>query len=345
MPADIQHYTTVKMRNRMRAARKMLKFIEAVEVLGSFGTTEEQPLNSTDTVVWRRLNPWNMGANGTPQITATDFVLQEGVTPDTNTISYTDVEATLQQYGVLFKFSSKVELMYEDNIPQDMVKVTSNTLAEVAELIRYGVLKGGTSVDYANGTTRAGINSPINLNMLRRIARTLEVNRAMRITTKLSAGPDYDTSAIEAGWLVFHHTDMMADIRNLEGYIPTVKYATGRQIHPRESGAVEDFRFISSPLFAPFLAAGAAVGATGMKAANATNIDVYPFIVLAEDAFGHVALKGRRAIQPRVLSATDISHSNPMGMFGYVGASMWTQTVRLNENFMVRGEAAVSSLA
>ena len=54
-----------------------------------------------------------------------------------NTISFQDVTVQLQQYGILFKFSSKVESLYEDDIPAEMVKITGETMAEVLELVRY----------------------------------------------------------------------------------------------------------------------------------------------------------------------------------------------------------------
>src|SRR5690554_3258650 len=101
----MQRYTTVQSRNQIRAAVDMLKHAEPIVVLGSFGMHHEQPLNKTDTLVFRRLNPYNAAANGVPQIESNDFELQEGVTPDANSISYVDVSVTLKQYGVLFKFS------------------------------------------------------------------------------------------------------------------------------------------------------------------------------------------------------------------------------------------------
>lgn len=49
-------------------------------------------------------------------------------------------------------------------------------------------------------------------------------------------------------------------------------------------------------------------------------------------------------MKPTMLPATQINHANPMGMFGYVGASTWYNAVRLNENWMNRLEIAVSNL-
>ena len=39
-----------------------------------------------------------------------------------------------------------------------------------------------------------------------------------------------------------------------------------------------------------------------------------------------------------------ITHANPMGQFGYVGANFYKNAVRLNENWMVRIECAASAL-
>lgn len=344
----IQNYGTVVSRNLIRAEMKMLKHAEPIMVLTRFGDMKEQPLNKTDTVVFRRLKPFNATATETPNITAVNFVTAEGVTPTANTISYTDVTANLNQYAVLFKFSSKVQLTYEDDIPSDMATLTGETLAEVAELVCYGQVKAGTSVIYANGTTRAGLNSAISLNDLRLAARTMESNRGKMVTSAIKSGRDFGVSSVEPGYIVFVHTDMVADIRDLSGFTKRVDYGSQiKPVHPREFGACEDFRFVKSPLFAPWLAAGVAVGVTGMVAANDATVDVYPAIVMGASAWGQVSLKGHgySGVSPTMIPSNVKNHANPSGMFGYVGADFWCASVRLNENWMSRIEACVSELA
>lgn len=337
----IQNYSTVASRNLIRAEQEMLRHAEPIIVLGNFGTQKEQPLNKTDTIVFRRLNPFNMQSNGTPGITAAAFILSEGVTPNSNTISYTDVSVTLQQYGVLFKFSSKAELMYEDDIPSDMSKLTGETMAEVAEMIRYGVLRGGTNVSYANGSSRDAVNTVITLGLLRKAARTMESNRARRVTQRLSSGPNFGTSPVEPGYIVFLHTDVESDVRNLPGFTKVEEYAQRQTVHAREIGSVENFRFVTSPLLAPFDEAGSS---TLNGCLGSSNVDVYPVLVVAEDAWGNVALKGMGSVKPTILSARQKNHANPLGQFGYVGGDFWMASVRLNENWMVRLEVGATSL-
>ena len=350
----IQNYSTVASRNLIRAAQGMLEHAQPITVLGDFGTQREMPMNSTDTLVFRRTLPFGASTvgttvegsaryQGTPQITASNFVLAEGVTPNSNTISFQDVTVTLQQYGVLFKYSSKVEQLYEDDIPGEMVKLTGETLAEVMELVRYGTLKAGSTVVYANGTSRSAVNTAISLNAIRKTARTLESNRCRRVSSRLAPGVNFGTRAVQPAFIVFCHTDAVADIRNLPGFTRVEDYGSFKPIHDREIGACEDFRFISSPLLTSFAAAGSAT-LNGMLSVGAAAVDVYPFIVIGEDAWGQVALKGMQAIKPVVLKASQTNHANPLGQFGYVGASTWFATVRLNDAWMGRIEAGVTAL-
>ena len=351
----IQNYGTVASRNLIRAAQGMLEHAQPITVLGDFGTQREMPQNSTDTLVFRRTLPFGASTAGTtienstryvgtPDITASNFVLAEGVTPNSNTISFQDVTVQLQQYGVLFKYSSKTEQLYEDDIPGEMVKLTGETLAEVMELVRYGVLKAGSTVIYSNGSSRASVATAISLNAIRKAARTLESNRARRVTSRLAPGVNFGTRAVQPAYVVFCHTDAVSDIRNLPGFTRVEEYGSFKPIHDREIGACEDFRFVSSPLLKSFLAAGASVGSSGMLSVGATSVDVYPFIVIGEDAWGQVALKGMSAIKPVVLKASQTNHANPLGQFGYVGASTWFATVRLNDAWMARIEAGVTAL-
>ena len=343
----MQTYSLVPSRNLIMAEREMLKHAMPIKVLSTFGTQKQIPQNKTDTVVFRRALPIDAGTNGAPSITTSNYLLQEGVTPGSRTISYQDVQVTLQQYGVLMKLSSKAESMYEDDIPGDMVKLVGEHMASIEELISYGVVRGGTNVVYANGTARTAVNTTITLNKLRQAARQLESAHAQLVTEKLASSVNFGTAAVEPGYLVFIHTDMEADVRNLAGFVPVAKYGSQKPVHEREVGSVERFRIVTSPYFKPFLAAGGTVTAGAFLSnggTSGTTADVYPLMVVAQEAWGQVALKGMNAIQPIYLPAKQITHANPMGQFGYVGANFYKNAVRLNENWMVRIESAASGL-
>ena len=351
---SVQGYSTAASRNLIRAAQGMLEHAQPIIVLGDFGEQKEMPKNNTDTLVFRRVLPFGAvttgsGINsaqyiGSPQVVANNFLLAEGVTPNSNTVSFQDVSVQLQNFGVLYKFSSKVENLYEDDVPGEMTKLVGETMGEILELVRYGVLKAGTQVIYANGSSRASVNTPISLNKIRQAARVLEANRARRVTSKLSASVNFGTKVVQPAYLVFCHTDAEADSRNLPNFTKVEEYASGKSVHDREIGAAEQFRFITSPLLTAFAGTGS-TSLNGMVSIGAgNNVDVYPFLVVAESAWGQVALKGMGAISPRIIRSGDISHANPLGMFGYVGASTWFNSVRLNDAWMCRIECGVTYL-
>jgi len=346
----MQQYSTVPSRNLIQAEREMLKHAEPIKVISTFGTSKPVPQNKTDTVVFRRALPIDAAANGSPSgINTNDYLLQEGVTPGAKTIQYQDVQVTLQQFGVLMKLSSKAESLYEDDIPKDMVSLVGEHMGSIEELISYGVVRGGTNVVYANGSARNTLTAIVSLPKLRQVARVIEAAHGQRITEKLSAGPNFGTSAIQGAYLVFIHTDAQNDVENLPGYTPVVEYGQQKPVHEREIGAAGQFRFVTSPYFRPFLLAGgnAAAGtvlANGAACTGANASDVYPLLVVAKEAWGQVALKGMDAIDPVYLPAKLKTHANPLGQFGYVGAQFWKNAVRLNENWMVRLEVAVSAL-
>lgn len=330
-------------RNQFSNALDMLEHAKGAEVLARFGMQKQHPTNKTNTVMFRRLKTWKQKANGAPDVQIQDFAAQEGVTPNANTIAYEDVPVTLKHWVILFKLTSDAELYHEENIPEDMKIQTGETMAELKEKIAWGVVKGGTNVVYANGTSRNAVNSVISLSKLRLCTRRLSAARGKMTTKVLSGSSNFGTSPVTAGWYVFAHTDMEADIRALPGFVDAAEYGSPPS-NQYEIGKCERYRFILTPVLDPILSQGAAVGSTGMIAANATNIDIYPVMVMAADSWCNVALRGHNAISPTYFPAGQKSPANPAGMFGWVGGDFRSNAFRANENWQIRLECAASAL-
>lgn len=105
------------------------------------------------------------------------------------------------------------------------------------------------------------------------MSRNLQANHAKRVTGILAPSPNIATQPVEASYLVFVHSDAEADIRDLAGFKHVSEYGSRKPVSPHEIGSCENFRFITSPELAPYAAAGASVGSTGLS--GTTNIDVY----------------------------------------------------------------------
>lgn len=319
-----------------------------VEVLGITGQQRPMPKNSSRTTVFRRWLPYGSASNPNVwNVDAINHLTQEGVTPAADTLTPQDVEVTLQQYAVLYAITDQMEDLHEDapDIATEMKQQTGERLGLVREMVRYGALKGCTNKFYSGGTSRATVAGKITLPLLRKVTRSLKANHAKFITGVLSPSAMVSTSAIEAAFLVFAHTDVEQDIRDLAGFKETAVYGQRKLAHEMELGSVESFRFILSPELTSIPNAGAAVGATNCFSTGGVNLDVYPVIVTGQNAWGSVMLRGKESIDVTYLPPGKKDKNDPLGQRGYIGATNYFAAVVLNNGWMASVEVAVSSLA
>ena len=344
----MQNYNTAAGRiNKLKG--EILACAQPVEVLGVTGSNKKMPANKGDSIVFRRWLPYGgvdnqLIAAGGDEDFVTAHLTQEGVTPSADTLAPVDVTAVMQQYSALYAVTDKTVDLHEDDIPAEMKKQTGERIGLVREMVRYGELKSCTNKHYAGGTSRATVASAITLNILRQVTRGLKSSHGKMITSILAPSPNYATKAVEAGYLVFCHTDCEADIRGLTGFTPVAEYGTRKPISEHEIGSVENFRFIGSPELAAYTAAGAVVGDTGLYASDDTNVDVYPMIVAAEDAWGQVALRGSDSIDVTYIAPGQKDKNDPLGQRGYIGAKTWFTSKILNDGWMAVVEAGVTDL-
>jgi N4-gp56 family major capsid protein len=328
---------------------EILKHAVPREVLGITGTQHKMPENVSDTVIYRRWLPYGGAATNattinTWSVTATAHEIQEGVTPSADTIAPQNITVYLKQYGALYMYTDKVARLYEDDVPSEMKKQTGERMGLLREKIRYGALQGCTNKFYAGGTSRATVDEPVSLNLLRRISRNLMANRGDLVTQILKASADYATAPIEAAFLVFVHTDAENDIRELPGFKTVAEYGQRKPVHQMELGSVDRFRFIVSPELSSIADAGASVGSTSLYSTTGSSIDVYPMIVVAEDAWGDVALRGLNSFTADHIPHSQKTKDDPMGQRGYVSASFWSASFVQNDGWMAVAEIGIRAL-
>lgn len=325
-------YGDIDQRTAGYAAADMLRHAEPFIILSRMGLTKPMPKNKAEKIIWRR--PVPLPAITTP--------LVEGVTPSAQKISYEDVEATLKQYGKPIEITDKVENLSEDPVLATATMLAGEQAASTIEQVLYGVLKAGTNVFYANGASRASVNTALSLNKQRAVTRALAGQKARKITRMLKSGVEYGVSAVEAAYVAVAHTDLESDIRNLAGFVPVAKYGSRQPLNEHEIGSVESVRYVLSPDLDPFADAGGAAGS--MVSTTGTNADVYPILYFGQDAFAQVPLKGEEAIIPMVLNPGKPSKSDPMAQRGYVSWKAWYTAAILNDLWMARLEVAVTAL-
>ena len=337
---------------------QILAHAEAKERLGKTGRQVPMPKNNSDTYVARRFLPY--GATATNANTQNQFFqtgngdrssamiqanqIAEGVTPSPDSLIAVDITVVLVQYGCLYGFTDKTFLLYEDDIPAEMIKQVGERVVLVNEQIIYGALKASTNQFYGGaGTSISTVNGAITLGMVRKIVKNLQANHAEPITSVLGSSTNFDTSAVPEGYVVYVNSDMNPDIRDLPNFTPAEKYASGKPM-PYELGMCENFRFVWSPDLPSLQNAGAAVGATGLYSTTGVNIDVYQFIVAAENAWSQIAVRGRQSLETTYLEPGKKDKADPLGQRGYAGTAWWKAVMVENPGWMAVGNVGVKTL-
>lgn len=330
-----------------------------LEVLGRTGRQIPMPKNNSDTYVARRWLPYGATAtdantinrffqNGTGdrgQVIVQAHQMAEGVTPSPDSIVPQDTTVVIQQYGCLYGFTDKTYELYEDDIPQQMVQQIGERVTFVNEMIIWGALRACTNQFFGGtGTSVATTNGGLTLGLVRKIAKGLQANHGKPVNKVLRASNNFGTDAVAEGYTVYCHTDLEPDIRDLPNFVPAEKYASGTPM-ANEIGKCERFRFITSPDLPSIQDGGAAIGSTGLYSTTGTSIDVYPFIVAAQDAWGQIAVRGISALDPSFLPPGEKSKSDPLGQRGYAGTSWWKAVMIENQGWMAVGFVGSKTLS
>jgi len=344
----IQQYATVTPRIGKQMG-EILRHSVPREVLGITGRQHEMTPNMSETVVYRRWLPYGGAATNSTTInawsvTATAHQTQEGVTPDPDNIAPQDISVTLVEYACLYMYSNRTAQLYEDDVPREMKKQVGERMGLVREKIRYGALRGCTNKFYAGGTTRLTVDEAVTLPLLRKVTRSLMANRADLITSILSASPNFNTSSVEAAFIVFAHTDAENDIRELPGFKSVAEYGSRKPLHEMELGSCDRYRFIISPELDSVPNAGASYANTGLYSTSSSTVDIYPFIVVAEEAWGDVALRGMASFMPTSIPHSQRDKNDPLGQRGYVGAIFYSAAFVQNDGWMAVVECGVTAL-
>ena len=308
-------YSGLSQRTEFWAMAEHLKHAEPVICLTKYGMTKPVPLALAKTP------------------------LTEGAAPTSKAMQYEDVSVTLDQYGDVVELSDKVQDLAEDPVLKDATAMTGEQSSETIESLMWGILRGGTNVFYSNGSARNAVNTPISLAKQRAVTRQLKVERAKKVTSMVSSSVKYGTEQIDAAYLAVAHTHLEGDIRDMPGFVPTEKYGSMKSL-PYEIGKVEDVRYILTPVLEPFADAGGVEN--GMVSTTGTNADVYPVVYFGKDAYGHIALKGKDAVEMKIRQPGQIDSNDKLGQVGWVGWKTWWKGFRANEAWMVRLEVASS---
>ena len=268
-------------------------------------------------------------------LTAATTALTEGVTPAGSDLSVTDVTATVAQYGDYVTLTDFVMMTTLDPILMETAEILGDQLGDTLDQLTRDVLASGTSVSYPTGaTSRVTVDNTmlVTATALRKAVRTLQRNNAKKITRMINPSTGIATEPVKACYVALVHVDISYTLESLtsDGFIPVEKYSNPGMAMEDEIGKLGHLRFIETNNGKVFTGAGAA------------GIDVYPIIILAQEAYA-ISRISSKAVENII---------KPLGSGGTEDAlnqratSGWKATFVakiLNNAFMTRLEVAAAA--
>lgn len=310
--------------------KELLKHAGPIAVLDRYAKKFTLPQNESETLSMDRLVPFGFDATAAT----------EGVVPESVGMDYENVQATIEEYEHLARVSSRKWRLSEQNAVRDAAKLQAEFMVNVNELLRWNELTSGTNVFYdtAAHTARNQVDTEPTLGRIRKMCRALDDAKATWITRVNRGGAKEGTVPTEPGYVGLCHTNMKADIRNLPGFIHFAEKGNGNNL-PYEFGVVEDVTFVCTPQLFPIVGGGAATD--GTKINNGANNDVYPLVIMGEEAFGAVILSGFDSVKPNIMTGP-VKGSDPTGKYVDIGILWYYVAKILNETWLARGEFAAT---
>lgn len=333
----------------------ILKHVVPREKLGKFTKNEKMPANAGTQMIFRRWLPTGATTQtpNTWNVQPGSHRISEGETPVAEAIVPQDIPVTMEQYAFVYRWSDRTEDVHEDDVPAAIKKLAGQRAGLLLEMIKWGQAKACTNVYYAAGvTSRSLVNGLVSATLVANITRGLENNQAELVTESLKASPGYETRAIDSCYVGFCSPNLRYDLESLPGFVKAKDYPGGSAdlIDPDEIGSLGKVRFIQSPHFTPYLQAGTTATANTRLTNNlpntggSGNCDVYPVVIMAEEALGSVAFRGANSMDVGYKAASEKVKGDILGQRGEMGMKCWSAAVVLNNFHMAVAEVACSAL-
>ncbi len=281
--------------------RTLLERAQPLLIHQDFGQTKPLPLNSGESVVFRRYN----------RLSTTTVPLDEGVTKTGVLLTVTDYVATPDWYGNHTIVTDRVDLMHVDRVIVEASKLLGENMGESMDIVHREKLVAGTSVycvedddggTYTVGTTRGNVAGTFCRSVIDAVIRDLESNNSKTFTPRIGGADKANTYPVDEAYWSIIHPHVAHDIRRINGgftgdnkndWVPVEKYANYKGVKRGEIGAYRNVRFIQTTQAKIFADSGALLSgaAAGMKSTNNVNADVYACLFFGRDAYGIVPLE------------------------------------------------------
>ena len=168
--------------------------------------------------------------------------LTEGVTPEGNSLTVTNILATVTQFGDFITQSDVLELTALDNTILEATKLLGSQAGKTLDTIVRDIINAGTNVSFASkwsGTTETEVNARKDLDG----TATLKVDTIEKAVAKMAAN---NAPKINGDYVCIVHPYVVYDLRRDPDWVEAHKYASPEELYNGEVGKLAGVRFVES---------------------------------------------------------------------------------------------------
>jgi N4-gp56 family major capsid protein len=331
--------------------KKMLPIAKRLLTFAKFAQKETKPQKQGLEIRHRRYE----------RFPVVDTPIAEGVTPDFSSLEHTTLMHTLKQYGSYVNTTDVQLAAAADPVLKIISERQATQAGETIDFLSYKVFRAGTQVKWVGTATTASradvdftigniaptINDPSTgtqtLGAIQTAIRVLEQNDAQKLKSKLKASVGISTEPIRESYIAICHPDLRQDVQQLPGFVPIEKYPDQGDVIEGEIGGVEGVRFITTTQATPFKDAGDTSNVAATVSTGGVNSDVYPVLIIGEDAIGCATLGGMDSLRSKVVMPKP-GPGDPLGQRGTVAWDTFYSCIILQDLNMYRLEVVCTKL-
>lgn len=284
--------------------KDLLRNAKPVLVHNQFGQKRNIPKNGGKSINFRRFSPLPKA------LTA----LTEGVTPDGQALTVTDLTATVSQYGDYVALTDVLQLAAIDPVLTEANKLLGVQAGETLDRLTADILNAGTNVQYSGGkTARASLTATdvLKVDDIKKAVRTLKNNYAKKI---------------KGAYVGIIHPDVAYDLTNDPKW-EAVKTYDPKDWYNGEIGRICGVRFVETPEAVTF---------------DASGKTVYSTLILGADAYGVTTIDGG-GLTTIVKQLGSAGSADPLDQRSSSGWKALHTAKILVEEYMVRIESCATA--
>ena len=279
-----------------------------------FGQKRPIPKNGGKTIEFRKFSP--LAKATTP--------LTEGVTPSGNSLTVTNITATVQQYGDFIVQSDVLELTALDNTILEATKLLGRQAGATLDTVVRNVLQAGTNVTYCPKIAADGTETAVTSRAGLDATAQLTVDVVNQVVAKLRA---QNAPTINGKYVAIIHPYVAYDLMRDPAWIDAHKYAQPENLYEGELGEIGGVRFVQSTEAKVYTGTGCPSG-----------LAVFGSLFFGDGAYGVTEIEGG-GLETIVKQKGSAGTADPLNQRSSVGWKALKTAELLIPNYLVRVES------